>query len=871
MNALVRKEIRLLLPAWIAAMALVILPGGLIWITNDGKSNPVADPTLFYPFGLAALLLGLSSFGLEFSSGNFSILLVQPISRTRIWRVKGTLLAIALLLLCAVFLFLFLNQPMGNLGPNGKEMVRYSGLICALIAACAVSGALWTTLLLRQFAAAFWLTILIPSFVAIFSALPFPEEKQVRWMVTGLVVYSVLGFIAAHRLFFRAQDVQWTGGNVPIPTWLRRKSSVAIATAVHQQRPLRALLRKELQSHHVSLFVGITVFVLHSILVVVRLVNPDTSTNKPDHVTAVFFALWFILWMALPFLISSVAVAEERKLGTLESQLCLPMARRTQFWIKLGVCLLLTVFFCGVIPWFVETVGILAGVRKSPLAEFTWEINAIGGFFLGASFLSFHASTLTRNTLQAMGAAVVFGMFAAWIGMAGWMIRTDFVGTRFEGGPLFTVIAVSIMLLTVLRLAYGNFKRVSVDAKVWRHNLLVVAVSLVFVFIATALVYNRTWELMMNLEPRHEQARLKGPVRSAICILDDKFLVLLPDGRLWMTKNSEPHFLYKYVDRGELRSAYTQIPLDGEFIGGSNWVAVAGQFRPIIALQSDGSLWQFTWTNRTREFLSTPQRVGDDSDWKAIAAGNSFFLAVKTNGTVWGWGNNFDNQLGPGPEEFTNGPVQIGIDSDWDSVFAAHGTSIGIKRDGSVWKWGSLNRSPSGSWYQNRERKHPLPVRWNMEASDWVAYDGNSMMDVVLRRDGTLWTSWLPSVMADPMRDVERWTGLMRFGKETDWADVSIFGGHVVGIKNDGTIAENNLYATAFLNAVFSRKPSRYSDWIAARPLWENGVLALAADGTLCCWYRIPNETAEGRKLLGPTRKPLWSLNIFTATKNDIR
>jgi hypothetical protein len=44
---------------------------------------------------------------------------------------------------------------------------------------------------------------------------------------------------------------------------------------------------------------------------------------------------WWVLWLGLPFLVGSAAVAEERKLGTLEGQLCLPTTRRTQFAVKL--------------------------------------------------------------------------------------------------------------------------------------------------------------------------------------------------------------------------------------------------------------------------------------------------------------------------------------------------------------------------------------------------------------------------------------------------------------------------------------------------------------------------------------------------------
>ena len=40
------------------------------------------------------------------------------------------------------------------------------------------------------------------------------------------------------------------------------------------------------------------------------------------------------LWLLIPWLMGCVAIAEERKLGTMESQLCLPVNRRLQFAVK---------------------------------------------------------------------------------------------------------------------------------------------------------------------------------------------------------------------------------------------------------------------------------------------------------------------------------------------------------------------------------------------------------------------------------------------------------------------------------------------------------------------------------------------------------
>ena len=44
--------------------------------------------------------------------------------------------------------------------------------------------------------------------------------------------------------------------------------------------------------------------------------------------------------------------------------------------------------------------------------------------------------------------------------------------------------------------------------------------------------------------------------------------------------------------------------------------------------------------------LDVPKRVGTDTTWRMAASGNYHRLAVKVDGTLWGWGSNDRGQLG---------------------------------------------------------------------------------------------------------------------------------------------------------------------------------------------------------------------------------
>jgi len=76
-----------------------------------------------------------------------------------------------------------------------------------------------------------------------------------------------------------------------------------------------------------------------------------------------------------------------------------------------------------------------------------------------------------------------------------------------------------------------------------------------------------------------------------------------------------------------------------------------------VSLASDGNLWTwgesgFGWrvlglgsNVRTQAFL---RRIGRETNWVNIAVGGSTTLALKSDGILWGWGENIYGQLGDG-------------------------------------------------------------------------------------------------------------------------------------------------------------------------------------------------------------------------------
>jgi alpha-tubulin suppressor-like RCC1 family protein len=82
----------------------------------------------------------------------------------------------------------------------------------------------------------------------------------------------------------------------------------------------------------------------------------------------------------------------------------------------------------------------------------------------------------------------------------------------------------------------------------------------------------------------------------------------------------------------------------------------------------------------------TPVQVSGLSDMVAVAAASFHSLAVRSDGTVWAWGENYEDQLdGTTTSRLT--PVQVSGLSGVTAVATGGVYSHVVKSDGTVWVW----------------------------------------------------------------------------------------------------------------------------------------------------------------------------------------
>jgi len=195
------------------------------------------------------------------------------------------------------------------------------------------------------------------------------------------------------------------------------------------------------------------------------------------------------------------------------------------------------------------------------------------------------------------------------------------------------------------------------------------------------------------------------------------------------------------------RSSPTQVGTEG------TWQKIAIGGNSVAAIKSNGTLWR--WGSNGNGQLginstisvSSPVQVGALTNWANISTasiGKEAFGAVKTDGTLWvmGLGSMVPDNTG----ESKSSPVQIGSGTTWSNVFGSHGygNPMGmwaIKTDGTLWGWGRQNNGSIGNGFTNvGYAASPLssPVQIGSD-TNWLKVCGGYYKGIALKTNGQIW------------------------------------------------------------------------------------------------------------------------------------
>ena len=230
----------------------------------------------------------------------------------------------------------------------------------------------------------------------------------------------------------------------------------------------------------------------------------------------------------------------------------------------------------------------------------------------------------------------------------------------------------------------------------------------------------------------------------------------------------------------------------------SSWIDIRPIAVATAAIKSDGTLW--TWgyaglgrlaNNSSSGNISSPVQVGDSTDWAMFSSGDngtrySWCHAIKTDGTLWAWGENTNGQLGDGTVENRSSPVQIGALTDWTNakISSYYKHTHAVKADGTLWGWGYTGTRGGIGDGTSVNKSSPVQIG---ALTTWTDVSTRRNGAMALKNDGTIW-SWGRNIFDGEVGDNTKIGRSSPVQIGTDWAALGCVNTQNLAVKTDGTM-----------------------------------------------------------------------------------
>lgn len=290
----------------------------------------------------------------------------------------------------------------------------------------------------------------------------------------------------------------------------------------------------------------------------------------------------------------------------------------------------------------------------------------------------------------------------------------------------------------------------------------------------------------------------KGNLDGIIAIAAGKAhtVALKKDGTVWAWGRNNKGQLGDGTDDDRKTPVQVKGPGGKGNLGGI--VSIAAGALHTVAVKDDGTVWAWGYNNdyqlgdgTDRKRLTPVQVKGPGGQGffegiAVVAAGNAHTLALKKDGTVWGWGINDKGQLGDDTGDSSKTPVLAKGLKGMVAIAAGTSHSLALKGDGSLWAWGSNIAGQLG----DKSISNRLAPVWVKAIANVAAIAAGESHSVALKADGTVWI-WGSNNAgqlginegASTMRlipvFVDGVTGIVAIGAGDN---------HTLARKNDGTI-----------------------------------------------------------------------------------
>jgi len=275
-----------------------------------------------------------------------------------------------------------------------------------------------------------------------------------------------------------------------------------------------------------------------------------------------------------------------------------------------------------------------------------------------------------------------------------------------------------------------------------------------------------------------------------------------------------------------------------------------------MAIKSDGSLWGWGSDNYGQmgtdgeydkigkygdKHQTTPVKIMDGV--VSISAGDQYNMAIKSDGSLWGWGDNEYGQVGNNGEfnrtdknEGKYQTIPVKVMDGVVSVSAGDGHTMAIKRDGSLWGWGDNsanqlgNNAEANKYNSKGARYQTIPVKI---MDGVVSVSAGLKLTMAIKNDGSLWgwgdnsSGQLRNDTAIPVKIMD---GVVSVSNKAD---------HTMIIKNDGSLwgwGKNNYGQLGDETRVDRTAPTKVMDGVVSVSVGGGNTMAIKIDGSLWGW-----------------------------------